>query len=198
MTIQAGKLRLRFGYPAAAALCLCAVALGESFPAALLCSIIHESGHITALLFLGQQSVELRLRVTSVDIIDVGKATRTDIAQALVFLAGPLANGVTCALFYAAYRACGQPFFLRCVMIGAALGGFNLLPVYGTDGGELAQIVLRRALTERAAHVTLLVLTVAFMLPLLAAAFFVLLRSCSNYTLLIFAAAVAAEAFAGQ
>ena len=195
MTIGAGRLRLRFGYPAAAAICACAVVLGERYPAALLCAVIHEAGHIAALLRFGQERIDIRLRVTRTDIIDSGKGSRPDRQQALVSLAGPLANAAASPLFYALYASAACPFLLDCAMISAALCVFNLLPMFGTDGGELAAIALSRRLSEKAAHNIMTALTGFFLLPVFAASFYALLRTGSNVSLLIFAFAAAAEGF---
>ena len=189
MTISAGRLRLRFGYPAAAALCACAVLYAERFLPALLCVLLHEGGHIAALLAFGEHEIEVVLRVLSVDIIDKGAASRPDRRQAIVALAGPLSNGVTSLLFFAAYKVCGIQLFQSCALIGVCIGGFNLLPMIATDGGALAAIALQRRFSERTANAILTALTLLLMFPVCAAAFLAMLRSGRNFTLLAFAAA---------
>ena len=184
MTFKAADIRVTVGYIPISAFCLCAVLLGERFAAACLCALIHECGH---LLFIYEKGcrTDIRLGVMCVDISDAKRQTRTAAQRAKIAAAGPLANLLTAPIFGAAYYLIGAEFFGLCAVMSAVLCVFNLLPVFSTDGGELLSLALGRYLSPRAVRCVLTALSVALLLPVFAAGFFLLLRENGSFTLLL-------------
>ena len=193
MTLRAGRVRFSFDYISIACLCLSVVAFGERYVTALACAAVHEAGHIFVLLKSGGE-LELALRCFGADIIDGKKSTRSYTQQAAAAIAGPLANLLLVLAVFPMWRIFPFPVLRECMLISAVMGAFNLLPVVSTDGGELAYIALLRFFGEKTARRVLFALTALLLIPLFSAAFVVLLRSRNNYTLLLAAMALAAEA----
>ena len=197
MTLKKGRLRLSADYIPAACLCLCAVVFGRRFPAACLCVLLHEGAHIAVLLSLSDDVIEITLGCMSADIIDRGRLSRSDAQQAMISAAGPIANLVFAAVFRYLYIILPYDLFRECTMISAAVGAFNLLPISVTDGGELAAMILRRVFSERTASIVTNAITIVFLIPLCVLAFYVLLRSKNNFTLLLAAMSVAHSVLRG-
>ena len=184
MTIRKGNNSLSFDYTAAACLCLCAVMLGRQFPAALLCMILHEAGHAAVIVHSGGR-VSVTLKCMCADMTDVDGVCAGYRRQAVCAAAGPLVNLVCIPIFYAAAKAGMGEFFTQCAVISASLFVFNILPVLSTDGGALAEILLRGFLSDKAVARVMYTLTALILAPVCAAAFLVLLRTKSNFTMLI-------------
>ena len=182
MILRAGQIKIHIEYLPLASFCICAVVFGEKFLPSLLCVAIHEAGHVFALLRLGSTPPELSLGFLTIDIIDRQKEMRNSRQQAFIAAAGPGANLLTAPLFYLLGISLKSDFFGSCAMISAVLCVFNLLPIIGTDGGELIGILLMRTRQGTAA---LYILTVIILLPLCICAFYILIISKNNFTLLI-------------
>lgn len=185
MTLRAGKLVFSFDYFSAALMCLCALALPEKFPAALLCILLHESGHIFMIMHLGCEKIDIILRCMSIDIKDPKSASRPYGEQAAISAAGPFVNLICIPFFFAAYALTGAEFFKLCSGMSAALCAFNLLPVIETDGGAIASAFLKKHISERAADMVMYSLTAALLIPVCVFGFLILLRSQNNFTLLL-------------
>lgn len=195
MTLRAGRIEFSFEYLPLAAACVCAVVFGERFLASALCVAIHESGHIIALILTGSGEIELSLGYMTIDMTDREKNMKRGASLALTAVCGPLANLLAAPVFYAISMATGSGFLYDCAMINLALCIFNMLPVLGTDGGEIAQAFFRRVFSYNTAETIMYVLTAAVLLPVCVCAFYVLLVSKNNFTLLIAALCLAASLF---
>ena len=185
MTFKAGRVSFSFGYLPLAAACVCAVLFGRRFAACLLCTALHEMGHIAALLTLGDGDIAVSLGFLTVDIVDKQRELRCGRARAAIAAAGPAANVLTLPVFLLLHIAFGGEFFYLCAMVSGALCVFNLLPAAGTDGGELVQTALQSHLSYETAAAVSAALTVIFLLPAAVCAFYVLIVSKNNFTLLI-------------
>lgn len=190
MTFRAGKLVFSFDYFSAAILCICALSLPDKFPAALLCILLHESGHIFMIMHLGCDRINIKLRCMSIDINDPKSASRPYSEQAAISAAGPFVNLICIPVFLAVYALTGAEFFKLCSGVSAALCTFNLLPVLETDGGAIASAFLKKHTSERAADIVMYSLTAALLIPVCVFGFLVLLRSRNNFTLLLAAMAI--------
>lgn len=100
--------------------------------AVLLCALLHEGGHITALYLCGGRIQGLSFLPCGMEIRMSPLSYRREIPVAL---AGPTANLLFSALFYliSPYGA----FFLLCADCGIVLAIFNLFPLCGFDGAQV-------------------------------------------------------------
>lgn len=92
--------------------------------------VIHELGHVFALYLLGKQPEQLTISITGCTISVYGLSYQEEIISAA---AGPLMSLMS-GLFYQKF-----PDF---AVISLLLGGFNLLPVEGLDGGRILSGIL--------------------------------------------------------
>ncbi len=156
----------------------------------LLASFLHEGGHIAALLLCGRCPREVAVGVCGVRLVPDERPLSYG-RQALVLLAGPAVNLLSAVLL----ALCGG----NAVAVAAhgLLGGFNLLPIEALDGGQcLRCLVAARWGGERAERVTRGV-SVAVLLPLSTAGFFLLLRG-GNATLLAVSVYLTVRLFAHE
>ncbi len=136
------KIVFSFGYISIAFLCGLAVMFPEKFVPYVLCVAIHELGHIAVIMYCGYETLELSFKVMRIDMIDFSKNMRPYSEQAMISIAGPLANIVTALIFNLIYINTNIEFFGVCNIISEWLCFFNIVPMCGTDGGELLEIFL--------------------------------------------------------
>lgn len=171
------QVELRFS--AIALLAFCGVFARAGSAAFFLAALLHEGGHLLAMVLLGAPPKALCLSA-------MGSRITPDPARPLgvgesiaVSLAGPLANLICFGLFWLLGR--GEGSFAPANLI---LGIFQLLPIAPLDGGLALETWLHAVLgPDRTDRVTLTI-SLLLLLPLGVLGFLVLLRSRGNFTLL--------------
>ncbi len=161
MIIRIGKVKVKFDYISIAFLALCSIVFSERFTACVLCAAIHEAGHAVTLLHFGCDSLELRLRLLCVDMMDNGRTKRSPAEHALCILAGPLMNFLCIPLFWLLFDRFDKAIFMQCAQSSAALGIFNMLPFVSTDGGELLEMLLMKLMPPQRAQRIVEIITAA-------------------------------------
>lgn len=153
----------------------------------LLASVIHEGGHLLAMLML---------RVPPADCVLGAFGLRIRLGQHLagygrniwIALAGPLANGVAAAILLWA----GVP---QTAAVHLLLAALNLLPGAVLDGGEVLRCCLCLVGWERATDAVLRLSTTLALLPMAAVSLWLFLRRDGNPTLLIISVYLVITAF---
>lgn len=178
MKLHIAKIDVFIGYEVAAA--MTAVLLLDRENRVICCflaALLHECGHVVMMLCCGVRVRGVKLRLFDVLIeADEPPTVRADV---WITLAGPAAN------FLFALSLC--PFSLTLGLPHLALGAFNLLPVMSLDGGHLLDILLSRRFSPRVCGRILKLTTFIFILPLMTAGIYILLKSGYNYSLLLIA-----------
>lgn len=154
---------------------------------ALVCTAIHESGHIFAMLRFGSGSIDVKVNLFNISIVDKDRSSRPYRQDIVIICAGPLANIATAVIFCAAYFFCKSDIIYNFAVISAMLAAFNLLPIESTDGGQLLNILLHKLFSHKTANIIITAVTLVFLIPTAVLGFVVLLRSKYNYTLLLVA-----------
>lgn len=172
----------RSGAPSATPVLLCAcLAAGLLFDPlgflrmALLCSAVHEAGHILAYILCTHRLPKLTLRLGGAALSGTNLPPGQEL---LVLCAGPLANFVMAGVLYgmALYRARYGVYFLAAVSL--CMGLYNLLPFGVLDGARIIQnllparfcVPLARAQRTLLAIFCLMAPLLTFLLPLPGAA----------------------------
>ena len=103
--------------------------------------LIHEAGHLLAILMLRCRVEQLELRLSGLNLtyeeghLSYGK-------DAWIALAGPLANLLTAAILIVYGRACQTEAMNLAIGVHVLLAGFNLLPALPMDGGRALQALV--------------------------------------------------------
>ncbi|MGI6264459.1 MAG: site-2 protease family protein [Acutalibacteraceae bacterium] len=151
---------------------------GQTALWSLAASLMHESGHVIALLWLEKKPVGVTLGAFGMRIRRLDTAAFSYRRQTAVLLAGPAVN-----LICAALLALGGKTGVACA-VHAAIGLFNLLPVEPLDGGQILLCLLAARGGLPRAERAVFCLSLAVLFALLAAGFTLLLLSGYNFTLL--------------
>jgi stage IV sporulation protein FB len=143
---------------------------------------VHELGHLAALMVFGVKIREARLTAFGIGLqkAEGGKALGAELA---VSLAGAAANvAVAAGTYFFAFRS------VRAMMLVAAnvaVAAFNLLPIGSLDGGEAARLLCGYFFKPGLAHALSRAFSFLALVPLFAAAVFLLLRPPRNFTLIV-------------
>lgn len=97
--------------------------------------LLHEAAHLFAMWVCGCPPKRIRLIPASVQIVRSASAKRS--GEALIAAAGPAANLLLAAAALLEYYFCKNPISAQTGALNLVVGGFNLLPVSGLDGGTL-------------------------------------------------------------
>lgn len=142
----------------------------------LLASLIHEGGHLLAMLAVGVSPQDCTLGAFGMR-IDLGRCLMDYKKNLFISLAGPLANSLAAAILL----MMGRPF---AAMAHLALAALNLLPAAALDGGEILRCGLCMLGLESLAAPLLRFTSALVLLPLAAVSLWLCFRG-GNPTLLI-------------
>lgn len=140
-----------------------------------LCAMIHECGHLLAMMLFSVKPKSVALRLF--DIVIDADTDKSFLADLVITLSGPILNFLTAILFF----FISYPMFVISVFIGA----FNLLPLETFDGGHALTLILSKKLCVVAVRRILRTLTFILLLPLFFIGILVLFYSKYNYSLLL-------------
>lgn len=179
------SVKLTVDYFTIAFICILTIMGGDSkYPAALISAVCHEIGHLAVMKFYGCDDVDIKVNLFNITISDKLRGTRSYKQDAAVICAGPAVNLVMFITFGLLNR-CFETELLRNIsIISGILCIFNMLPILTTDGGQLVEIALSYRYSLRTVNIIMITLSVLFITPLACFAFYVLLMSQYNYTLL--------------
>jgi len=111
--------------------------------------LVHEAGHVLAMLFFGAYPTRLKATLSGFTIDYSGDTNEQQ--EMLVALAGPAFGFVFSVFFARLGQALGSEYLLMCAGLGFVLNVFNLLPALSLDGGRILIYFLRVAFGEEKA-----------------------------------------------
>ncbi|NLA76998.1 MAG: hypothetical protein GX851_04085 [Clostridiales bacterium] len=191
MRFEIKGIRFKLSWTFFAALTLMLVYSGDSgVLVAVICAMLHETGHIVCLYALSGCAASIELGVFGMRLVRREETKLSYAGEVLCALGGPVVNILLSVLFSVLYVS-GMQSFARAAKINLALGLFNLMPVGELDGGRALTAFLCTRFSPVTAERIMLFVSVAVLLPVSFAGFYVLIDSGYNFTLLIAAVYIA-------
>lgn len=143
--------------------------------------LIHESGHLLALAACRVSIESIRFTAFGIDIKKKRQPGVSPVAELTIMLAGAAANLAAAAGAY----FFGSSQVMLFVSVNIAVAVFNLLPIGNLDGGEIARLASGYWFTPRTAFILSRLFSFLALVPLFAAAIFLILTPHRNFTLLL-------------
>ena len=172
LTVGRCRIQISFWF---VAVCAFMLLLNREAQITLFAILIHEGGHIAAMVALGRTPGQIAFHAFG---IDIGEGSIGGYREdALISLAGPFSNLMTGLIALAFWK----PF----AYLSLLLGLFHLLPIMYLDGGRALYSLLCAKQTAKKAEKVILFLSVLILLPVGIGAFFILLDSKGNFSLLL-------------
>lgn len=184
MCFKIGRVKIKISFLFFAMLTMAFVADEEKLVIIiLLCSALHEMGHICALFLFGSHPDEINFGIFGVR-IQQNKYILSELRQAVVVLCGPLVNMVLFVLFLLANLIFESKILLITSAVNLVIGAFNLLPVLPLDGGRILLAVLNFFASEKTALKIMRVICVTVLLALIFSGIFLAIKTGINISLL--------------
>ena len=149
--------------------------------------IIHESGHLLAMLKCGYAPEKIKISAFEIKIFDSKRQSRSEKQNFFIIFSGPAVNFICFIPFYLLYLL-GNGNFLPFALANLSVGLFNSLPVLSLDGGQIIFILLKRRLNPARAEKIVDIITLITIFPLAVLGFAVLFKSKYNFSLLFICA----------
>lgn len=147
----------------------------------LLLSVLHESGHVAALLLFGGRVKFLRL--SAFGMVMVPSSNRLSLYQESFFvLAGPMVN-LFIALILLPFSAIA--FWNQISALSLLLGLFNLLPVSALDGGKALWYFLQMYFREETVTKAVRIISIVTLFLLGAFGLVLLIENHHNFSVLL-------------
>ena len=143
--------------------------------------ILHEIGHIVAMVLQSQKIREIKFGAFCIDIVNSSKNT------IFTMLSGSLSNFIFAIIFLIFYNFSREAFFKFAALQGMYVGVFNLMPILDLDGGQIIFYFLSRKFKYETAERALTLISFAFLTPIAVLGFLILLESKNNFSLLLLA-----------
>lgn len=153
------------------------------FLCCLVAVILHECGHLFAMLVCKSPPDKIKISLFEIKIINPSRQSNTSRQNIFIIFFGPLVNFVCFILFYLLYL-CNSEFLLPIAMANLFTGLFNMLPVMSLDGGQLMYVILCGRFSEKSAEKAVNITALIILFPLTVLGFVVLLNSKYNFSLL--------------
>lgn len=183
-----GKTRVRIGFAFAATITLLLMLDGDGTCAlALAACILHECGHLAAMLTVGERPCAVHFSCCGMRIETDGVAGRFS-REMWIILSGPFANLSAAALLRLLAASAGGENLQTAISVNLALGAFNMLPCLPLDAGRGLEAVLSLSMGAEGAHRTMEKVTALMLIPLFAGGVAVFIFCHYNFTLLAVAA----------
>lgn len=184
MSFKIGRVRIKISFLFFAVLTMAfAVDKKQIVIITLICSALHEIGHISALFLFGSYPDEIAFGAFGVRIQQNGY-TLSDFQQAVVVLCGPLVNIVLFVLLLVANIVFESRILLTVSAVNLVIGVFNLLPILPLDGGRVLFMVLNVFLDQKTACKIMRLICVIVLLVIIFSGFLIILKIGPNISLL--------------
>jgi stage IV sporulation protein FB len=183
MKIKGIRFRLSFLFALTVAF-LIGSGAGESFFITIISALLHEAAHLFCLISYDAPPTEIIIGAAGFRMTKSSKllSYRQEIVTSL---AGVVVNFGIAALMFLLYIYTGRDErLLMPVYANLGLGIINILPIEPLDGGKALYFYLCHRTTEAAARRITERISLAFIIPLFFASFFILIKSGYNLTLI--------------
>lgn len=155
----------------------------------LLCSLVaamlHETGHLIAMVIKNDLPTEIDIHIFNVDIVDNSRPIRNPNDDIFILCFGGVFNLILAVVSIVIFRLTNSAFIYMFFASNLMLGIFNLLPISVLDGGQIVESLLLKHLKPKATQIISDIISLIILLPLSVLGFYILLQSKYNFSLLI-------------
>lgn len=149
----------------------------------ILSSILHEFGHILAMLIKNHQISSINIGFFKVDILDKNRNLVPYNDDIFILASGSVANltvSMFCFIIFCLFR-----IYLakQIAYINFFIGMLNILPISSLDGGQILSIFVQKSFSPEFSDILCLAVSFLFLFPLSMVGFLVLLKSKYNFSL---------------
>ena len=149
-----------------------------------LATIIHEIGHILAIVLKKHKIKEIYIGFFYIDIVDKNRKILDYSSDLFILISGSLLNFIIAIISLVVYLFIKNDIMQIFIYTNIAVGIMNLLPISSLDGGQIIYIILSRLFSVRVSKILSLIISIIFLLPLSVIGFTMVLKLKYNFSLL--------------
>lgn len=149
-----------------------------------LAALIHEIGHLLAMIIIGDKPESIMFNLFDVAIVDTKRAAHSYKHDVFILALGPILNICIFGLFYFTYSFFEIENLYTFSLQNLFLGMMNLLPIESLDGGQILYILFSKSFSQRKTEIIIQIISFVVLFPLLIIGLIILLRSKYNFSLL--------------
>ncbi len=143
---------------------------------AILFSILHEAGHLLAIVLCGEKPDTVRFGIFGMTIIRKNDITQDYKKEFITAVSGPMMNFFLLFVFVLLYAFYSKDVFLEMAAINLIIGLFNIMPVFSLDGGRALESLLLERLPSEKSEKIITAVSVIFLVPMNFFGFYILIK----------------------
>lgn len=151
---------------------------------AILFSLLHEAGHLLAIVLCGEKPDTVRFGIFGMTIIRKNDISQDYKKEFITAVSGPMMNFFLLFVFVLLYAFYRKDIFLEMAAINLIIGLFNIMPVFSLDGGRALESLLLERLPSDKSEKIITAVSIAFLIPMNFFGFYILIKSGYNFTFL--------------
>ncbi len=124
-------------------------------------SLIHESGHLAAMMFFAERAEKIVFSASGMRIDRKNGSFLSFSEEIIISASGVMMNFVICAAAYTVFFLTGFSLAGFIGAVNAVIGAFNLLPFEELDGGNILRFTLCRRLGQEQAEKVMNIVSVS-------------------------------------
>lgn len=153
--------------------------------AGIFAAIIHEFGHLIAMVHRVCVPGEVYFSAFGVSIVDRKRAYRSYNDDVYILIMGPCLNFAVAMLILVFYIAFGGKSLYIAMLENLFIGAFNMLPIEVLDGGQILFSLFCSKMDVKKSAKIVEIVSFVVLLPIAVAGFYILLISKYNFSLLM-------------
>lgn len=181
--IRDTQIKIDFLFAASVTLLMC-FNTGDEIRLGILFSVLHEFGHLFAIVACGESPETVRFGIFGMTIIRKNDITQDYKKEFITAVSGPMMNFFLSLGFGVIYGFCRSEILLKCAVVNLLIGLFNIMPVFSLDGGRALESLLSQRLSRDGCEAVMKAVSIAFLVPMTALGFYILIKSRYNFTFL--------------
>lgn len=181
--IKGVEVKIDFLFAASVTLLMC-FNTGDEIRCGILFSLLHEFGHLFAIVACGERPETVRFGIFGMTIVRKSDITQDYKKEFITAISGPLMNFFLFLIFVVCYAVFKREILLKSAVINLVIGLFNITPVFSLDGGRALESVLSQKLPRDRCEKAVKAVSAAFLVPMTALGFYILIKSGYNFTFL--------------
>ncbi len=181
--IKGVEVKIDFLFAASVTLLMC-FNTGDEIRYGILFSILHEFGHLFAIVACSERPETVRFGIFGMTIIRKNDITQDYKKEFITAISGPLMNFFLFLMLFGLYALCRKEILLKSAAMNLMIGLFNITPVFSLDGGRALESMLSQRLPCDRCESVMKAVSVMFLIPMTALGFYILIKSGYNFTFL--------------
>ncbi len=181
--IKGVEVKIDFLFAASVTLLMC-FNTGNEIRYGILFSILHEFGHLFAIVACSERPETVRFGIFGMTIIRKNDITQDYKKEFITAISGPLMNFFLFLMLFGLFALCRKEILLKSAAMNLMIGLFNITPVFSLDGGRALESMLSQRLPCDRCESVMKAVSVMFLIPMTALGFYILIKSGYNFTFL--------------